>query len=340
MPLELVPAWATRSDVWSKYTTSDALFRDLLVDDGRSWSKTSWFVDSAATDTLPGVVLWWKEGHLKHLESAQQPDALRRWKLFGQILWCFEEARALEDSPEDIDYSTLATRLPEFDAGGIHQYAGDPANQSRSEDVARAYMCIRSFQMAQPLRTVEVPVALFDLSDNRGFIATLTLDLMPGGRGEIAPHLGSAFETIYHSAFETSIRRAWNMAGGRNEGRTDGRWRLRRGGPLDMSQRRRITLDAVDGPSAGGAAARGWWHLLHGKEPDAEIVVMAQILSDESSLESVAHLRDKVLAVVDEGKGPDGGLVYDTIVVVGDAARVTAQEALGSCRQIRVVSLA
>jgi hypothetical protein len=340
-----IPLWPHAADkalVWERYTAGDALFKKLLKDGGSSWKSCSWFGAGMERDTLPGLALWWKKNAVdSHLGTASAPDALRRWQVLSEILWCFEEARKLSApsgfSPTEIDRISLAARLPEFDEHGVHDYKGDQTEAARSKQVARAYMCVRSFRLIAPSRAVEIPIALVDGSAKTAFIATLTLELMPGGTGEIAPHLGAAFDTIYHTAFEVSLERAWRMAGG-THANVDGRWWLRRGTSFTSSSGT-IALDAVDGPSAGGAAARGWWHLLNEKVPDPEIVVMAQISKDEASFETVDYVSQKALAVATEGRTPEGHLAFDTIVVVGNAAKQAAESSLGSSSDIRVVPL-
>ena len=118
----------------------------------------------------------------------------------------------------------------------------------------------------------------------------------------------------------------------------DGRWGVRRGPPFTPASSRGLRL--VDGASAGGAAARGWWHVLRNQIPDAEIVVLAQVAADGRSLEPVNYVGPKVEAIVREGVRPDDHPAFDTIVVVGDDARREAEDALGSnANRIRVVLL-
>jgi hypothetical protein len=108
-----------------------------------------------------------------------------------------------------------------------------------------------------------------------------------------------------------------------------------------MSKSQPLELEAVDGASASGAAARGWWHALHGNVPDAEVVVLAQVSGDGQSFETVSCIAEKIQAIVREGMKSDGAQAFDTIVVAdraqGDAAGHMLAE---SASQLRLASLA
>jgi len=339
----LLPPLASRRTHWAELTSGDTLFRHLQTV-GESWrvaADSAWLdADPVSNATLSYAAFWWKRGHVDELPESEKDEAFRRWKIFAQMLWCFDEARRSERiEPSEIDRVALGNRLPAFDKQqGITQFTGDPSG--RSADVARAYMWIRSFRSIEPSARAAVPVALYDTKEGSGFLATLTLEVMPGGVGEVADHPGAAFDVIHHDAFVKSIGRAWTMAlrATSGEARVDGRWRVERRAVPRSSASRELRL--VDGPSASGAAVRGWWHVLHNRIPDAEIVVLAQISKDGNSLETVDFVSRKVEAIVREGTGSDGHSAFDTIVVIGDRARKEAEEALGdNPLGIRVVSL-
>lgn len=341
MPLALLPPLAYAPAEWTNITRGDALFRHLLAE-GKSWeisSHSEWLDGSASsTSRLPRVAQFWK----RYIETRSRhvaPDANERWRVLAQMLWCFDEARRSEQlAPSALDRVALARRLPVFGLDGIAPFTGDPS--SRSAEVARAYTWIRSFRQIEPTATAHVPIALYDTEEKHGFLATLTLELLPGGIGEVADHPCSAFDTELHDLFVDSIARAWRMAGEATPEATqmDGRWHVRRGAPFTSPSSRALRL--VDGASASGAAANGWCHVLRNQVPDAEIVVLAQVAADGRSLEPVNHVGPKVEAIVREGIRPDGHPAFDTIVVVGDDARREAEDALGSnANRIRVVQL-
>jgi hypothetical protein len=338
--LALLPPFAHARKQWSSITTGDSLFRHLLVD-GKSWEISSdreWLEsDSSPTGRLPRVAHFWKK-HVEQLAGGEQ-HATERWTVLAQMLWCFDEARRSENvAPSALDRVALARRLPAFGPDGIVPFSGDPI--ARPAEVARAYTWIRSFRAIEPTARAHVPIALYDTEEKRGFLATLTLELLPGGIGEVADHPGSAFDTELHDLFVDSIARAWRMASEATPEAPpmDGRWHVRRGPPFTPASSRGLRL--VDGASAGGAAARGWWHVLRNQIPDAEIVVLAQVAADGRSLEPVNFVGPKVEAIVREGVRPDGQPAFDTIVVVGDDARREAEDVLGSNGQrIRVVRL-
>lgn len=342
MSLDLLPPWAAAPlDKWKELTSGDALFQ-WLQREGKSWDlapEQAWLDgDPAKGSTFPYAVFWWRS-YVNRLSDAPpsgslsgespRARAVRRWKVLAEMLWCFDEARRSDLAPSEIDRIALGSRLPEIDEVGFHDFLGDPSRRAAS--VARAYVWIRSFRAVALSATVEVPIALYDQGKQTGFLGTLTLELMPGGVGEVAAHPGVAFETVLHEEFVDSIGRAWKMALATVPGatRVDGRWQIRRGAPFGSSSPRDFFLETVDGPSASGAAARGWWHVLHERVPDSEVIVLAQVGGNGTSLESVAFIADKVKAVVREGLTPDRHPAFDTIVVVGSRAKREAEAAIG-----------
>lgn len=329
-PIDLRPAWAFAERRWGVLTTGDALYRHLKADDGWTWIlDADWTdeTDGRGTATLPGVVRWWKASYVDRCPPAARKEALRRWKLLGQMLWSFELARTRPAVASEL-MSAVAS-LPDFIDGGI---TGLPqGTAARSDEAARAYMWARSIGGVEPLRAVHVPVALYDRISDTGFLATLEAELMPDGVGAVAAHPSAAFETVYHQTFDESMRHAWKMALKTvpHNPLVDGRWRLRRGSPTQPSPSQPLPIDAVDGPSASGAAARAWWHLLHARTPDPEVVVLAQIARGGDSFEPVDRITEKIQAVVREVGRQDGSRSFDTIVVAERTQERTAREALG-----------
>ena len=328
MPLpDLLPSsWAQRHGPWNELTTGETLYR-RLVEGFASLEPappSRWFDDEPAPQSPAYVVRWWKDSHVDRCAASERPDAMRRWKAFAALLWCYEQAchtRPL--TAGTIDRSALADRLPEFGDDGVRRFAGDAA--ARADQAARAYLCIRLFGGTLPSARVEVPVALYDKSRGEAFVATLELELLPAGVGEVGVHPGAAFDTTYHAGFCRSMRRAWDLAAGREAADVDGRWRLRCG---LTSSSRGLSLDSVDGASASGAAARGWWYALNRKVPDAGIVVLAEVKAD-LALGPVDFVPDKVRAIVSAGAGADGRSGIDTILVAGSRELDQARRGLG-----------
>jgi len=329
-PIDLRPAWAFAERRWGVLTTGDALYRHLKADDGSAWILDADWTDEAdgrGTATLPGIVRWWKASYVDRCPPAARSEVLRRWKVLGQMLWSFELARTRPAIASGLMSAVAA--LPDFTD---HAITGLPQGiAARSDEAARAYMWARSLGGIEPSRAVQVPVALYDRINGAGFLATLEAELMPEGVGAVAAHPAAAFETVYHETFDESMRHAWKMALKTvpHNPMVDGRWRLRRGSPTQPSRSQPLPVEAVDGPSASGAAARAWWHLLHARIPDPEVVVLAQIARGGDSFESVDRTTEKVQAIVREVGRLDGSRPFDTIVVAERTQERKAREALG-----------
>src|SRR5262249_28643052 len=77
----------------------------------------------------------------------------------------------------------------------------------------------------------------------------------------------------------------------------------------------------LKGNSASGAAAAGLWFMLTGKEPDQQIIVLAQVMAD-GLLEGVEGIKQKVRAIVGQKR-------FDTIIV---ASSRNASEVVNALR--------
>lgn len=110
--------------------------------------------------------------------------------------------------------------------------------------------------------------------------------------------------------------------------RLGGRWRIMADNePVGFED---IPAEGIEGGSAGGAAALGWYHALRGSYPDREVIVFAAISDDRKSFAEVAGVSHKTRAVVEAGR-------FDTILVAGEENRRQAQRALNPSNNIRVV---
>jgi hypothetical protein len=339
MLAELWPHWAEREKAWQKYMHGGALFTLLSQEIASElpWPSDDWLTPPGTERTLPGLVEWWRR-NAGTTSSEGSGDALRRWQVFAQILWCFDEARRIRRMQSRVvDRHRLKEWLPEFDASGIRRYEGSAEADARLEGLSRASMCIRAFLGTRPRRAGTVPIALYALQQQTGFLASLELELLPEGTGEIALHLGNSFDTSCQLSFERSMGHAWKMAMQAMSPApvVDGRWHVV---PLSTDQSQEQEFLEVSGASAGGAAARGWWHLLNRKVPDDGVVVLARVSPDCTTLGSVDHIAQKVQAILANGRSEHYPTV-DTIVVVGIEASRIAAAALRDSQGIQLVSL-
>jgi hypothetical protein len=223
---------------------------------------------------------------------------------------------------------------------------------------------------------VHIPVALSDEIQSAGTLATLVLAVATPGDGQVFHHpADAALRTYAHEDFVDAMQVAWiaakelarkakeralakamtekeAVAKGTAAERAskekekdyretgaglvcDGYWRLVQG---------KQPVREVRGRSASGAAALGWYHLLNGTTPDADVIVLAQITRASASLghmhlsllEEVGGVPAKVEAIATDGH-------YDTIVVAGSKNQGEAEDTLkqrGQLGVIRVVNLA
>lgn len=183
------------------------------------------------------------------------------------------------------------------------------------------------------VRSCEIPVA--GTKDADGFLATLVLEVLEPGCGEVFHAPQDAFHTRPDEAFAAAMWDAWRgacqraMARGVTVHTRDGRWRL-----LQMHT---PILEAND-RSASGAAARGWWFALRNKVPDKGVLVLAQVdPADPTRLKGVNKVYEKTQAIA-----ADQRKHVDTIVIATAANREEAEDALGQVKPwgpIRVVPL-
>jgi hypothetical protein len=233
------------------------------------------------------------------------------------MVWCAEQAARLSTANwDEIDRLRLALEPPD-EIKGQEGWVLD---------------CIRLLRNAPtPVRSLRVPVALSDeLLASRAALATLVLETLKPGGGQAFLHPADVLRTYPHADFEGAMQEAWEAARvlARKEGADtvlDGRWRL-----LLRDQ----PVEEIQGRSASGAAALGWYHLLQGTIPDEGVIVLAQVDRD-GNLSEVDGVPAKVRAIAADGR-------FDTVVVASNDNRREAEDALrrlDQLRNIRVVNL-
>lgn len=244
--------------------------------------------------------------------KAKNQDVLRgQWEAACRLLWCAAQAAANPSREADaIDRISLvfADNVPPFMRG--HE--------------GWALDCIRLLQGASPpLRSRRVSVALGETAG--GHVATLVLEVLQPGGGQVFIHPEDTLRTYARDDFVEAMQAAWEAAKAliprEGDSLFDGRWRLLRPDNLPESE--------VSGPSAGGAAALGWYHALKGTFPDERVIVLARI-DRAGRFGPVGEVKAKVGAIAEDGR-------FDTIVVVGGENQGQAEQELRSRNKLRVI---
>lgn len=242
-----------------------------------------------------------------------------QWHAARRLLWCAKQASSIAKLDWDEIHRVIFTMAdtPEFIKG--HE--------------GWALDCMRVLRRASvDQRSSRVSVALSDeLLQDSGSLATLVLDILKPGGGQVFHHPEDSLKSYPYPDFDKAMQDAWAAAKelARKEGTDvlfDGRWRL-----LDNDGR---PVKEVCGRSASGAAARGWYHALRGTVPDEGVIVLAQV-DITGVLQGVSGVPAKVKTIVEDGH-------IDTIVVASQENRAEAEatlRTLGKLGPIRVVNL-
>ncbi len=191
--------------------------------------------------------------------------------------------------------------------------------------------CINTFRRTNvKVQSASVHVALSDeLLQDKGSVATLVLDIIHPGTGQVFHHPEDALETIAHSDFCESLEHAWSaaLALSKAEGadiQANGRWRL-----LISNQ----AVKEIKGRSASGAALLGWFHTLNNTSPTDGVIVLAQIdENNKHTLKEVDGVFAKTKAIVRHGG-------FHTICVAGEKNEKEVKQALGNSSVIHVINL-
>jgi hypothetical protein len=150
-----------------------------------------------------------------------------------------------------------------------------------------------------------------------GILATLRLQLVSDGHGEVYHDPGDVFTTKTDRDFDESMTLAWMSArhSASQEHKVDGRWRIE--GPWRSftcgwwrPESKWPPLAEATQQSASAAAFRGWWHVLEGLQPHNELIVIAAVDSADGHVTSVDRegLSQKMQAIVN-------CKLFDTVLV-------------------------
>ncbi|MGE0821747.1 MAG: HEAT repeat domain-containing protein [Candidatus Binatia bacterium] len=173
----------------------------------------------------------------------------------------------------------------------------------------------------------DIPVA--GVNGDRGFLATLVLEVVEPGCGAVFHDPQDAFRTNADDEFVSSMVDTWQVPCAKmNVNNRDGRWRLLHDWHPEAQVRERLSTAAeANGRSASGAGLYGWYHALTGTRPDDRLVVVMQAGQD-GQLEGVdgEGVFAKTKAIVTEPNGH-----FDTIVVATEDNAAKVEAALREC---------
>lgn len=345
-----------KDEYWEKMTAGDTFYRAVHE------AVWRWEI----RDALRGLDDW--EPYAKKKAKEQDLQILRAMVWCGQVAeaWLHRQrGEAGESAPNPIDRSLFAM-------AGFR-----PFEESRE---AWAWVCFLSFLergeengpsapagthvSSRPAQRVRAPVALVEVDGKSAFLATLGLEVVTPGHGQLVHHPRDYFQTKAFGGFPESMTDAWTAARnlltpapkenveeadreeepGNDNGvdlACDGTWRVIRGwepGHVTGGVQPRIVdpVGRVEDRSASGAALRGWWCALQGRKDDDRVIVVAAVEPDPIAPSGFrpAHvdgIRLKMKAIADDGR-------FDTVVVADEdkgEARTGLDQAGGS--DIRVV---
>lgn len=249
------------------------------------------------------------------------PNDIKRsqWEAAGRLLWCAEHAHLVSGVAPD-QMAHLFNNSPE------------QINNNHAGWIWNCTCLLKRLKGSEV--SVSIPVALSDENPMApGTVASLVLDLLKPGTGQIFHHPADSIVASTSDDFSDSMLEAWSaarhqLADKSNANNCDGRWRLRfcEGHPVP-----RIT-----GPSAGGAATAGWYHLRNGTIYDEGVIVLLQV--SRGMLLEVSGIEAKVRAVTRANKT---GHRIDTIVVAGEKNKYLANLTLEKLEisNIRVINI-
>jgi hypothetical protein len=247
------------------------------------------------------------------------PDVRKDLRYIKALFWC--AAQAIKNP----NFYRAPQGRPQFKLA-------DPKPDFITRDEAWAWGCIRAFLKVPRRFEVSVPAAVYYSNQEEGKLVRLVLEIMENGGGQAYEHSVDVFNA--NGKFNESMTLGWEAAlrlipqapqhesdvknsDRKKENPFDGRWRI-------MDWYTDQPLSKVEGGSAGGAAARGWWYALSEKYPDEGVIVLAGVEPD-GELTKVGGVTPKVQAIV---QCPD----MDTIVIATqgnlEEAKKTLQKAV------------
>jgi hypothetical protein len=269
--------------------------------------------DDGRLDRAEGEFKSWESFVLYN--SKRSPAILHQWEMAQRRFSCARVAHNPVQVQNEVDYVGFVQSLPEQ----LKAHAG------------WAIDCIRLLSQrplsGSQVRTVRRSVVLSDNHSSKGSLATLVMDFLEPGAGQVFQHPEFCLHTFADPAFTESFENAFHAARALNvrDGQLpfcDLRWRLVGMDGGDISE--------VEGPSASGEVALAACLTLRGQVPDEHLIVVAQCNAD-GTLVPVGGLREKVLAIVTSDK-------FDTIIVATEQAKLDAESALPKESNLRIIA--
>lgn len=230
---------------------------------------------------------------------------LYSWHIMQSLIWCAE----IIYTGLDYDYCEMLN-APEF----------------IKQNVGWTKSCIKLLKGDIPTsRCCQVPIIVYEIQAGIGHVLNLELEILENGDGSIFQYPADMLVTFPTESFTESIHNAWLAAGKLLENsdliiKFNGQWRL-----LDKHDN---PIPAVDGSSAGGAAARGWWSLLNNISIGEDIIVLINI-NNKGKLIGVSQISNKVKAIISKKN-------FFTIVVADENDLNEAQTISNSYSNITV----
>ncbi|MFQ5857640.1 MAG: hypothetical protein ACE5LU_18700 [Anaerolineae bacterium] len=254
-------------------------------------------------DGLHSDLETWEPFIFNNYKKVGRDKRLHQWQAVHSLLWGAERAASIS-SPNWDKMDRIFKAL-----------AGTPDLIKGQE--GWALDCIRVLRNVHaPVRSLRMPIALSDeLLQSKGSLATLIVETLQPGGGQVFHHPADALTTYLRDDFIDSMQDAWEAAkalAGKEDDAFDGRWRL-----LLKDQ----PIEEIRGRSAGGAAALGWYHALRGTVPDERVIVLAEV-NRNGELTGVEGVPAKVRAIAADGR-------FDKIAVASDENRREAEDTLG-----------
>ena len=275
---------------------------------------------------------------------AERREEAAAWRNAALLFWCAWQAAktTARSGAAQVDW-------PNFQSASLPRWLD---SQDDPQVKQRAWLWVRSF-LAPPVASTTVYIVVANqvtanqvtanqVTANQvtanptqhesppGWVARLILDIIPEGAQQVDRHPADLFGPAPGPEFRKALLNAWSAAVSWTQ--TEGRDVANLGAMWRLADAHYIAGADIEGPSVGGAAARGWSDLLMGRIPDQGVVVSASVQPD-GTLGEVDRITAKMRAIVQHAAAePDATRRIDTFVVAGQANAAEAAKALADLK--------